>query len=72
MKKFVTTNKSGIKKCRCECKEKKKYDDNSFFNPLNCSCEMKKMAALIVEKELNNNNKNNKLEKIIELHKIKQ
>ena len=37
-------------RCKCEFKEKKKCDDNSFFNVVNCRCEMKKMTALIEKK----------------------
>ena len=36
-------------KCRCECLEIKYCDVGTFFNVINCSCEMKKPAALIVE-----------------------
>ena len=36
-------------KCRCECKENKKCDGNSFFDVVSCRYEMKKAAALIVE-----------------------
>ena len=35
-------------KCRCECLEIKKCDNNSFFN-VNCSCELRKAARLVVE-----------------------
>ena len=47
-------------KCRCECLKEKKCCDNSFFNVVNCSCELRKAAALIVEecKEISNNIKN--------------
>ena len=38
------------KKCRCECLKIEKCSGNSFFNVVNCSCQMKKAAALIVEK----------------------
>ena len=38
-------------KCRCECLIKEKCSGNSFFNVINCICEMKKMAALIKEEE---------------------
>ena len=36
-------------KCRCECLKIEKCSGNSFFNVVNCSCEMKKATALIVE-----------------------
>ena len=36
-------------KCRCECLKKKKCGDSSFFNVVNCSCELRKAAALIEE-----------------------
>ena len=35
-------------KYRCECLKKEKCSGN-FFNVVNCSCEIKKMAALIEE-----------------------
>ena len=38
-------------KCRCECLKIKKCEIGTFFNVINCSCEMKKMAALFVEEE---------------------
>ena len=38
-------------KCRCECLEIKKCEIGTFFNVINCSCEMKEMAALILEEE---------------------
>ena len=49
-------------KCRCECLKKKKCGDNSFFNNVNCSCELRKAAALIEEecKEISDDiNENN-------------
>ena len=48
MKKFVIINKNGIKKnvdVNVEC------DNNSFWNVVNCRCEFKKAAILIVEEE---------------------
>ena len=38
------------KKCRCECLKEEKCSNDSFFNVINCKCEMKKAAKLIVEK----------------------
>ena len=38
-------------KCRCECLEIKDCDVEISWNVINCICEMKKAAALIVEKE---------------------
>ena len=38
------------KKCRCECLKEEKCANDSFFNVINCKCEMKKAAKLIVEK----------------------
>ena len=43
-------------KCRCECLKEEKCSDDSYFNVINCSCEMEKAAKLIVEekcKEIN-------------------
>ena len=37
-------------KCRCECLERKKSSNNTFFNVINCRCEMKKAAKLIESK----------------------
>ena len=58
MKKFVTTNKNGINKnVDVNVKKRKSVIIILFFNPINCSCKMKKMAALIEEKkceEINN------------------
>ena len=52
MKKFVTINKKWNKeKYRCECLIKENCFGNSFFNVAHCSCEMKKVAALIEEEE---------------------
>ena len=39
------------KKCRCECLEEEKIFNDSLFNVINCKCEMKKLAALVKEKE---------------------
>ena len=36
-------------KCRCECLVKEKCDNDSFFNVVNCSCELRKSAKLVVE-----------------------
>ena len=36
-------------KCRCEYLKEEKCSGNSFFNVVNCSCEMKKAPALIKE-----------------------
>ena len=46
------------KKCRCECLKEEKCFNDSFFNVINCKCEMKKAAALIKEQceEINNDN----------------
>ena len=38
-------------KCRCECLEVKDRDVGFSWNVVNCSCELKKMTALIVEEE---------------------
>ena len=38
-------------KCRCECLIKENCSGNSFFNVINCSCEIKKVAALSEEEE---------------------
>ena len=40
-----------INKCRCECLEIKECGNNSFWNVVNCRCEFKKAAKLIVEEE---------------------
>ena len=49
-------------KRRCECLKKKRCCNNYFFNVINCSCQMKKAAALIVEecKEIIDDVKENK------------
>ena len=36
-------------KCRCECLKEEKCFNDSFFNVINCKCEMKKAAKLIKE-----------------------
>ena len=36
-------------KCRCECLMKEKCDNNSFFNVVNCSCEMEEVGKAVVE-----------------------
>ena len=36
-------------KCRCECLEIKKCENNSFWNVVNCRYEFKKAAALVTE-----------------------
>ena len=41
--------KSNKEKCRCECLKIEKGSSNSFFNVVNCFCELRKAAALIVE-----------------------
>ena len=52
MKKFVTINKNGIKKSvDVNVYKKKIVLIILFFNVVNCSCEMKKHAALIEEEE---------------------
>ena len=38
-------------KCRCECLVNKKCDNGFVWNIINCECEYKKAAKLIVEKE---------------------
>ena len=38
-------------KCRYECLREKKCSNDSFFNVINCRCEIKKMAALIKTEE---------------------
>ena len=36
-------------KCRCECLKIEKCSNNSFFNVVNCSGELRKAAKLVVE-----------------------
>ena len=38
-------------KCRCECLKIKERDNNYFLNVVNCRCEFKEAAKLIVEEE---------------------
>ena len=41
--------KGNKEKCRCKCLKEEKCFNDSFFNVINCKCEMKKAAKLIKE-----------------------
>ena len=61
MKKFVATNKNRIKKNVDVIVQKLKSVVMIFFNVVNCNCELRKAAKLVVEecKEINDDIKNN-------------